>query len=126
MARQNKTIARIRSDYMKQYETHKERQRRRKKRLFRRLSLFASVVIILFVSLFVYHYNQRGLYSEKVEQYNQLSDQLAELEKEESHLKEEINLLNDDDYILDIARTSYFLSKEGELIFQIEDESHTY
>lgn len=126
MAEKNKTIARIRSSYMQQYEAQKERQKRRKKRLFRRLSLFSVLVILLFGSLTIYHFNQRSVYSEKKQQYEQLSEQLVDLEKEEKNLEEEINLLNDEEYILDIARTNYFLSKKGELIFQIEDEDRAY
>lgn len=126
MAEKNETIARIKSSYMKQYEAQLERQKRRKKRLYRRLALFSIVMILLFGSLVVYHINQRTVYSEKHQEYEQLSEQLVELEKQEKNLQEEINLLKDEDYILDIARTNYFLSKEGELIFQIEGDEHTY
>lgn len=126
MAQENETIARIKSSYMKQYEVHKERQRKRKKRLYRRLSVFGFVVIILFGSLSIYHFNQRSIYAEQQEQYEQLSEQLADLKRQENNLEEEINLLNDEEYILDIARTNYFLSKKDELIFQIEDDNHAY
>lgn len=126
MAKENETIARIKSNYMKQYEVNQERQRRRRKRLYRRLSLFGFVVIILFGSLSIYHFNQRSVYSEQKQQYEQLSEQLVDLKKQESNLEEEINLLNDEAYILDIARTNYFLSKKDELIFQIEDDNHAY
>src|SRR5699024_11191216 len=111
---------------MKQYDAHVERQKRRKKRLIRRLVLFSVTIIILFGSLALYHINQRTVYSEKKIEYEQLTEQLANLEKQEENLIEEINLLNDEEYILDIARTNYFLSKKGELIFQIEDETRTY
>lgn len=126
MAQKNETIARIKSSYMKQYDAHLERQKRRRKRLLRRLVLFSVTVVILFGSLALYHINQRTVYSEKKAEYEQLTEQLANLEKQEENLIEEINLLNDDEYILDIARTNYFLSKKGELIFQIEDETRTY
>ena len=126
VAQKNETIARIKSSYMKQYDAHVERQKRRKKRLIRRLVLFSVTIIILFGSLALYHINQRTVYSEKKIEYEQLTEQLANLEKQEENLIEEINLLNDEEYILDIARTNYFLSKKGELIFQIEDETRTY
>jgi len=122
LTRPNKTIARIKSDYMNKYNAEMERKRRRKKKLIQRL-IFASVAIIVaFGSLFAYHLKQRSLYADKKEQYEELIEQMSVLEKQEKELLEEINLLNDEEYILDIARTNYFLSKEGELIFQIQDE----
>lgn len=122
MTRKNQTVAKIKSDYMKKYNAQMERSRRRKKRLIQRL-LFASIVIVVtFGVLSTYHFKQRSLYSEKQEQFDELTDQMTVLEQEEKELVEEINLLNDEEYILDIARTNYFMSKEGELIFQVQEE----
>lgn len=122
LARSNKTVARIRSEYMDQYQLQQERNRRRKKRLIQRLVIAGTVMVIIIGVMISYHVKQRALYSEKLEQYEQLQEELTILEQEEKELREEIDLLNDEEYILDIARTNYFLSKEGELIFQIEGE----
>ncbi len=122
MTKPNKTVARIKSEYMNKYNTEMERSRLRKKRLIQRL-IFASVVIVVTFSVLAsYHFKQRSLYSEKQEKYEELTEQITILEREEKELLEEINLLNDEEYILDIARTNYFLSKEGELIFQVQEE----
>lgn len=107
---------------MDQYQLQQERNRRRKKRLIQRLVIAGTAMAIILGSLVSYHVKQRALYSEKLEQYEQLQKELSILQKEEKELREEIDLLNDEEYILDIARTNYFLSKEGELIFQIEGE----
>lgn len=122
LARSNKTVARIRSEYMDQYQLQQERNRRRKKRLIQRLVIAGTAMVIIIGVMISYHVKQRALYSEKLEQYEQLQEELTILEQEEKELREEIDLLNDEEYILDIARTNYFLSKEGELIFQIEGE----
>lgn len=122
LARSNKTVARIRSEYMDQYQLQQERNRRRKKRLIQRLVIAGTAMVIIISVMISYHVKQRALYSEKLEQYEQLQEELTILEQEEKELREEIDLLNDEEYILDIARTNYFLSKEGELIFQIEGE----
>lgn len=122
MTRPNKTVAKIRSEYMNQYQLQQERNRRRKKRLIQRLVLAGTAMVIILGVMISYHVKQRALYSEKLEQYEELQEELSILEQEEKELREEIDLLNDEEYILDIARTNYFLSKEGELIFQIEGE----
>ncbi|MFD2131085.1 septum formation initiator family protein [Pseudogracilibacillus auburnensis] len=122
MKRPNRTVAKIKSDYMNQYNAQMERKRRRKKRLIQRLIFASMVIVITFGVMATYHIKQRSLYSEKQKEFDELTEQLTVLEKEEKELLEEIDLLNDDEYILDIARTNYFLSKKGELIFQLEDE----
>lgn len=122
MKRPNKTVAKIKSEYVNQYDAQIERQQRRKKRLIQRLVMASLVIVITFGVMITYHVKQQSLYAEKQKSYEELSEQLAVLKQEERELLEEIDLLSDDEYILDIARTRYFLSKEGELIFQIEDD----
>jgi cell division protein DivIC len=121
-----KTITKLNSNYMEQYDAHIERQKRKKQRLFRRLVLFAIVVAVAVSGMAVYHFQQRQVHLEKAEEYKLLKEELADLKKEEDRYKEEIQLLNNDDYILEIARTKYFLSKEGELIFKTPDEDTSY
>ena len=118
-----KTITRIESNYMQQYDAHMERQKRRKKRLIRRLVFFSIIALLAIGSMASYHLKQRTIYAEKREAYEQLESEWATLKKEEEHLKEEIKLLNNEEYVLEIARTNYFFSKEGELIFKLPEES---
>ena len=47
--------------------------------------------------------------------------QLAKLEKEQRLLEEEIVKLNDDEYIAKFARKEYFLSDDGEIIFNLPE-----
>lgn len=122
MTKPSQTIAKIQSEYMNQYNAKVARNQRRKKRLIQRLIMLSMVVVIVFGMLTMYHINQRSTHAEKIEEFEQLQKQMAFLEKQETELKEEINLLSDKEYILDIARTNYFLSKKGELIFQVQGE----
>lgn len=121
MTRPNKTIAQIQSEYMNQYNAKVARDQRRKKRLMQRLIMFSVVVAIVFGTMTMYHVNQRSIHAEKAEEFEQLQKQMTFLDKQEKELQEEIDLLSDKEYILDIARTNYFLSKKGELIFQVQD-----
>lgn len=111
---------------MQQYDAYVDRQKRKKKRLIRRLVLFSLIAVIAFGSMATYHIKQRVLHAEKTEEYEALQQDLAELEKQENNLKEEVELLKDEDYVLEIARTNYFFSKEGELIFKIPEEDPSY
>jgi len=111
---------------MQQYDAYIERQKRKKQRLIRRLVLFSIVAAIIIGSMTTYHFKQRSLQAEKREQYEQLETELSTLKQEEKNLTEEIELLKDEDYVLDIARTNYFFSEEGELIFNIPNEDPSY
>src|SRR5699024_575432 len=116
-------IKRMESQYMDHYEMKMERMKRRKKRFIRRFSLVSLVLLLGFVFLFTYHMKQRATYAETEEKYKELAKEMALHEDAEKELLEEIELLNDEEYILDIARSSYFLSKKGEIIFQIDKDS---
>lgn len=124
-ARKN-TVTKMNSSYMDKYDAHVDRQRRKKSRLTRRLILFAVVVMITLGSMATYHIKQRDVYADKAEEYVSLQEEYASLQQKETYYNEEINLLNDDEYILDIARTNYFFSKEGELIFKVPNKDPSY
>lgn len=126
MSRREKTVTRLDSQYMQQYDAHMERQKRKKQRLIRRLVLFSIIAAIAIGSMTVYHIQQRALHAEKVEEYEQLEEELTSLQDQEKNYKEEIELLQDEEYVLDVARTNYFFSKEGELIFNLPEEEPSY
>lgn len=126
MSKREKTVTRLDSQYMQQYDAHMERQNRKKQRLIRRLVLFSIIAAIAIGSMTVYHIQQRGLHADKVEEYEQLEEELASLKDQEESYKEEIELLQDEEYVLDVARTNYFFSKEGELIFNLPEEEPSY
>lgn len=126
MQEKEKTVTRLNSNYMEKYDAYIVRQQKKRKRLFRRLMFVAVVSLLVISSMAIYHVKQRSLQADVKEKYEQLEEELTTLKQEESGFKEEINLLNDEEYVLDIARTNYFFSKEGELIFKIEDEQPKY
>ncbi len=79
------------------------------------------MVVLVLGSLAIYHFKQRSIQAEIENDYIELQTEMDQLEKEEKDLMEEIALLKDEDYILELARTNYFLSKEGELIFLTDE-----
>lgn len=126
MSAERERVTRIDSNYVQQYDAYIERQKRKKQRLIRRLVLSSLVTVLIIGFMGVYHWNQRALHAEKTEEYEQLQSELAGLQQEEEQLLEEIELLNDEEYVLDIARTNYFFTKKGELIFKLPNEDPSY
>lgn len=123
MRRPNKTVTKIKSTYINEYDAQKKSSNLRKKRLKQRLAITAVIMMTVFFVFVTYHMKQYKLHADKQKAYDTLTEELKTLEKKEKELQEEIDLLNDEEYILDIARTNYFLSKEGELIFQSEKDT---
>ncbi len=125
MAKRN-NVSRINDAYIEQYDAQVKRQKRRKKKLYRRLMLFGVIVAVTMVSLVTFHINQRVKYQDMQQEYTELSSELTSLEKEEKKLKEEIELLNDEEYLLQIAKTNYFFTEEGEIVFKLPEEDASY
>jgi cell division protein DivIC len=90
------------------------------KRRLRSFSLFVLLVIALFsISLYRQNSQMKQLNHQKKGQQNKLND----LKSDSAEIKHEMKLLQtDDEYILDIARKEYFLTKEGETIFVLPED----
>ena len=116
-----KPIASIETNYMKQQEITLKRAAKRKKLLIRRLSVFLILSIAL-CYMVTSHAIQIVYLETKQAEKRELELTLANLEKKQSMLENEIVKLNDDEHIAELARSEYFLSDKGEIIFNIPKE----
>jgi cell division protein DivIC len=119
----DKNIAKIQTTYVHQQEIAEIASARKRKLLFRRLSLFlvfAALMSYLMITSFI---SQSSTLDKKVAQKKQLEQQMTQLKKQQEILKEDIVKLNDDDYLAKLARKEYFFSENGEIIFNIPEES---
>ncbi|UTR06566.1 septum formation initiator family protein [Alkalihalobacillus sp. LMS6] len=114
LASNRATIREIDTKYMEQRQQELDRQSKRRKGLFRRLTfmgvVFGIVMIICGITLF----NQTSQISEKEAEYERLQAEQAALLEERDDLKQEITNYQDDEFIQDIARRDYFLTFPGE------------
>ncbi|GEN44744.1 septum formation initiator family protein [Alkalibacillus haloalkaliphilus] len=115
-------VKKINTTYVKQQEQHLERKQREKKLLIRRLVAFGVLFSIIVGTLSLYFFQQQTIHSEKESEYEQLQSELQAQLEEQEELEREVELLNDVDYLLQIARKDYFFSKEGEIIFTLPEE----
>ena len=93
------------------------------KKNVKRLLVFGlfSVAVICFV--FVSVYNVINQIVEKYQEAGELEKRIASLTEKEEELNNEINKLQDKDYLARYAREKYFYSKNGELIIRIPTEN---
>ncbi|MEK3888950.1 FtsB family cell division protein [Bacillus sp. FSL K6-3431] len=114
-------IASLETNFMKQQEVSKRRSVKRKKLLIRRLSVFLILVLALSYLTISSFISRTSLLEAKKEEKQMLEETLAKLEKKQSMLENEVIKLNDDEYIAKLARSEYFLSDKGEVIFNIPE-----
>lgn len=121
-ATKKQSVAKMQSSYIHQQEINEIGAKRKRKLLFRRLIVFfvfASLISYFMISTLI---SQASSLDEIKAEQKQLKEELNTLVKTETILKEEIVKLNDDEYIAKLARKDYFLSEEGEVIFNIPQE----
>jgi cell division protein DivIC len=121
-ALRQRKVATLQNSYMEQHKIRQQYVNKQKKRLVRRLTVFFMFVIVVSYALISSLLSRHTLLEEKLAQKEQLEKKLAALEKEEELLKEEIVKLNDDEYIAKLARREYFLSDQGEIIFNLPEK----
>ncbi|MCT8136381.1 septum formation initiator family protein [Anaerobacillus sp. CMMVII] len=74
------------------------------------------------ITIFTLH-SQNSVLEQKLEKKQLLEKEMAKLELMERDLYDEIANLNNLEYISEIARRDYFLSKPGEIIFKVTPTS---
>ncbi|WP_456272814.1 FtsB family cell division protein [Bacillus sp. AK031] len=116
-----RNITSMENAYVRQQELKKKISHHRKKRLFRRLTLLFILAVTISGFLVSTLISRASVLDQKEEEKARLEVKLEHLEKQQAILEEEIIKLNDDDYIAKLARRDYFLSDEGEIIFNIPE-----
>jgi cell division protein DivIC len=111
------------SQYIEKREQELEFQAKKRRGLIRRLSVLGIFGFILAGIASVTFYAQASTINEKQEEKQALEQELELLKAEEKRLEQEIINYNDLDYIAEIARRDYYLSKPGETLFKLPDSS---
>ena len=114
-------VTKLQTNYALKKEESQISIARRKKGLYRRLTVFfvfAVAVAYLMISTMI---SQNSALANKTDEKEQLKKELVALKKDEVLLKEEIVKLNDDEYIAKLARKEYFLSDDNEIIFTLPE-----
>lgn len=119
---QNLKLTRLNFVVDAEQEMKQEMLKRRKKGLIRRLTVFgilSTICIGIMASTLI---SQSIAIHNQLEEKKELEKKLESLKEKEMDLKTEIIKLKDEDYISKLARKDYFLSDEGEIIFNLPDK----
>jgi cell division protein DivIC len=115
-------IAKLQTNYALQQEESQISVTRRKKILYRRLTVFLTLAAIVSYFMISTLISQNSALANRAKEVEQLEKELGSLKHDEGLLKEEIVKLNDDDYIAKLARKEYFLSEDNEIIFTLPEK----
>ncbi|WP_210611395.1 FtsB family cell division protein [Priestia flexa] len=121
-AERKKNVTKLNTEYSQQQQSLKKQTDRKRIGLIRRLTFFGVLALLIGVGIITTLITQASAIENKKAEKEKLEQQLTKLESKEKQLESEIVKLNDDEYIKKIARRDYFLSEDGEIIFNIKKD----
>lgn len=113
-------VKNINNDYTKQNRIKVKSSRVVRKRM----SVFGGVLVAILLFLTILLIVQLQQNKELKQAQDAKTEELAQMKDKEIALKEKLKQLNNKEYITKIARSEYFLSNDGEIIFKIPDEDN--
>ena len=115
-------VVRLLNNYTKKRDSEKKQLASESRVSRRRTMFFGSILLGIVLVLLLVAFNQKQANEELHNEVLATTEVLEEKNKQHSDLEQQIRQLNDDSYILRIARSEFFLSEEGELIFNLPDQ----
>ncbi|MGK9045612.1 FtsB family cell division protein [Mammaliicoccus vitulinus] len=88
----------------------------------KRLTLFGGVLLLIILIMIIMLVLQKNRNDELVQERKEKAVTYEQMQDKEIELKEQIKRLNDKEYIEKLARSEYFLSNDGEIIFKLPEE----
>ncbi|WP_169057700.1 FtsB family cell division protein [Bacillus pumilus] len=123
MNKRKRNIAQIQNDYQKQMEQQAQRLKRKRRGLLRRLTVFGVIVLMFAVLVTSALWSQSYSLKEKEEKKVALEKELKQLQTKQEDISDEIKKLKSKEYVLELARRDYYMSKKGEKIFDVGNKS---
>lgn len=123
MNKRKRNIAQIQNDYQKQMEQQAQRLKRKRRGLLRRLTVFGVIVLMFAVLVTSALWSQSSSLKEKEEKKVALEKELKQLQTKQEDISDEIKKLKNKEYVLELARRDYYMSKKGEKIFDVGNKS---
>lgn len=115
-------VVRLLNNYTKKRDSEKKQLASESLVSRRRTMFFGSILLGIVLVLLLVAFNQKQANEELHNEVLATTEVLEDKNKQHSDLAQQIRQLNDDNYILRIARSEFFLSEEGELIFNLPDQ----
>ncbi|MDW0118705.1 septum formation initiator family protein [Sporosarcina thermotolerans] len=116
------TVASIETDYVRSLRKKEIWKNKQKKRLQKKLFIYAVIAFVLFGGLTSMYIQQKQTLQDKELEKKEMLAQLEQVNEEQDLLKKQLVKLDDEEYIAKLARKEYFLSDENEIIFSVPEK----
>ncbi|MFB5663764.1 septum formation initiator family protein [Alteribacillus sp. HJP-4] len=127
MLSNKKKVTEINKPYVKEQKREQQRQEayaeKRRRGLIRRMTALAAVAALIAIVFTVILVSQWSTMEAKKSEKAEMENQYEQMQAEEIQLKQDVKNYNDLDYIAEIARRDYYLTKPGETLYKVPDES---
>ena len=118
----NRKVEHMENRYIEN-ENRKKKQREMKKRVVkRRIMLFAGILLAIIIVLSIMVISQTKSNADDAKERKAKEEKFQKQQDEEIALKEQLNNLNNKEYIEKVARDDYYLSNDGEVIFKLPED----
>lgn len=119
-------IKNLDNEYTQSQNKQKKTVNKTRQVIRKRLTLFGGVLLLIIAIMIIMLFLQKNRNDELVQERKEKAVTYQKLQDKEIELKEQIKRLNDKEYIEKLARSEYFLSNDGEIIFKLpEDKKDT-
>ncbi|MBD7986345.1 septum formation initiator family protein [Sporosarcina sp. Sa2YVA2] len=117
------TVASIETEYVRSLQKKEVWRNKQRKRLKRKLVLYAIIALLVFGGLTNVLIQQKQTLQAKEQEKVKVLAELEEVNNEQLLLKKQLVKLDDEDYIAKLARKEYFLSDKNEIIFSVPNKN---
>ncbi|WP_414045459.1 FtsB family cell division protein [Macrococcus equi] len=117
-----KKVRTINTEYTREQQKQHRVKIKSNRIVRKRMMVFGGILLAILLSLTMLLLFQMHTNKELQQEQAKQTAELEKLKDKEIALKERLKQLNSKEYIEKIARSEYFLSNDGEVIFKIPEE----
>lgn len=115
-------ITKMDNQYVRSTEQRKAAQRKASFYVKRRMLLLCIAAVLIFGGLIINIFDKKKELVEREKVEVEVAQRLEAVKQDQEILHAQVKKLEDDEYILKLARKEYFLSEEGEIIFTMPSD----
>lgn len=116
-------VTQLKNDYTQSKTESAHRNHKQKKNLKRRIAGIVAIGGILIVTLGSNIYNNTRQLTQMDSEQVASAEELKQVEQDQEQLQTEIKKLEDEEYIAKLARSQYYLTKDGEVVFSFPEDN---
>lgn len=116
-------VTQLKNDYTQSKTVEAYRDHKHKRTLKRRVAGIMALASVLIISLGMNIFNNTRQLAQMDNEKVASAEELKQVEKTQENLEAETKKLEDEEYIAKLARSQYYLTKDGEIVFSFPEDN---